>query len=257
MKYIASNKITVYPTAYRKGYDNASCLNTEENTTNLKKVSNYFKDFSFIEGNDLILYIQGYMFRLDDVVTNEGQPTSTFIETVNDSGDTLYATIKLKDVEMDNIRYGKMLIPSSETTSLTILDDEDSGSFIGLGFTNDITNSGETSKFTNALKIAEVKDGSWVFTLQPLKLSTTEIANGDVSNKPINEEFTTAQATISQANINNASLTGTMTVTGSIKNGNGRIITLPDYTASNKDAVISVDANGNLVWRPYYNEELA
>lgn len=335
---IASNKIKVYPTAYRKNSsDPSSCLNTETNITNLKKLSKFksLNNYSYRDGTSLIVYIQGYFFEFLEAFTEQGVVTDSFKTSVGITNTNKYgyASIFL----FPDGDYGKLLQENAssnlhpidnlsdefvginliaQSTAISSVDENtiqlfDNGNIVYKNFklsTEEIVNTQNDGEFIQGTKSIkeyfetdELKANSQITGLNMnitgtatinkeivtnSSITTATITNATISNANItNTSVTTAtitnatitnasittetvtnsnitnatvtNATITNANVTNATLSGTMTVTGTIKNNSGKTITVPNYTTSNKDYVLSVDATGQLVWREYYNESLS
>lgn len=247
-KFLASDKITMYPTAHRgTGIDVASFLNTEDNLTSTKELSEVpqFNNYSHNDGNDLIVYIKGYKFRVDELYTINGNTinfnSTTLANIQPETGDELYAYIKLEL----NSTYGNIIIPNTDpNVNASSLDYNTV--FYGLSFgTSTEVTSDTTSDL--AILIGKKVNNVWAPVFQKHKLASYEISNGigDVDDDPISKTFNTQ--TINVQNVN---------LTGDIIKGNQSVI-VPAYTSSKKNYVLSVDASGNLVWRQYYNESLS
>ena len=247
MSYLDSRYVGMYPSAYRKNdIDKTACLHTEENLTTLKMLSKQFYSFSYIDGEDLILSIFGYVFRLYSVIDSGTTPTQDFISALSLDGtdNTVYASIKLKDSQDYGTGndYGRILIPNTDdSTSVNILDSQIENDpsdnpvyiFKGLKFSQHSTKPVDTDTY-KYIPIMSKENDAWVIKLQPLKLSTTEIANGDLSNNSIDKYFATKNLTVSnagngQATIDNATIT----------NANINSATI-DYVVIN-DGTITVD----------------
>lgn len=178
-QFINSNKVSMYPTGFRQAsIDLQSGQNTEENLTKTKKLSQYANNnnYSFVESDNLIIYLDGYYFKV----------AVTDIPHANN----LYAYIKLVDktmqVEGNDVTL-KTLVNISDS-SLTL---DASNTFKGLAFDTTVPND-----CTGIL----VKDANGHIITQPLKVSANEIRNvtngasaddTDQTEDPIHVKFDT------------------------------------------------------------------
>lgn len=114
MQYVQSDRITVFPAAFRGSGYYKSRLTSEENLTLLSKYARS-KHSVLKDGDYTIIIIEGYIFKL---------PTKSVPD-----GNNLYATIYLKADE----NIGRLLGRVEETPSGDTALDSD-GIFFGLGF---------------------------------------------------------------------------------------------------------------------------
>ena len=252
--FISSGNIKVYPTAFRDNAsgDTNSCLMSEKNITNLKKVSsiNNFNNYvNFIEGSGdftVDLTLSGYKFIFNFSNVSSLSHTS--------GRDDLYAGIKIVNDE---------LYPNTGTAN-RILDEN--GAFKGLTITDNV------SDFDN--NFIYIKIGYWnssnsvwspFTTNNNLKLLASEVSYDNLGAKNITEQFDTGTLNVSDdATIgDDVSVGGDINLTGDIIKGNQSVI-IPPYTTSNVNYVLSIEKVtisgqqvARLVWRQYYNESLS
>lgn len=250
--FISSGNIKVYPTAFRDNAsgDTNSCLMSEKNITNLKKVSsinNLNNYVNFIEGSGdftVDLTLSGYKFIFNFSNVSSLSHTS--------GRDDLYAGIKIVNDE---------LYPNTGTAN-RILDEN--GAFKGLTITDNV------SDFDN--NFIYIKIGYWnssnnvwnpFTTNNNLKLLSNEVANDNLGTKNLSEQFdtNTVNANTINANTINANIINATTINlddsdGHIKK-NGKNVEVKDYRNVTPGSVLSVNSNHELVWREPYDGSLS
>lgn len=218
MAYLNSENIQMYPSAYREGSkskDTFAQLNTEFNLTHTKLLSQYNENnnYSYEDNGYLIIYIQGYYFKILETAITSIQ---------HNTNNNLYAAIQLADIQVADNIYTKVLV-NYENVTQTTLDVLKSGSttdyeFQGLYITDDSTGIGNYY-----IKIAEWKNNAWTIFEQPLKLSTTEIRDSISSDNSIAVDLTTQNLNTTNLNTTNLRVTNILDNTniGQILIGNG------------------------------------
>ena len=187
-KFLSSNNIRVFPTAFRgkdandKAIDPNAFLTTEENIVNItNKVLYRGKNYFFVDGDTIHLILGGYYF-----VFSKSDVTSQF--TPN-SGAIIYAGINIDNLTTSYESYqAKTLTPNGGSAG-DILD-VNTGSvqeFKGLSFVlND-----DTTEFTYKLALFEYTDSWDNVESSMLNISTEQIRDGANATTPINQAFTT------------------------------------------------------------------
>lgn len=293
--FLKSNEIKAYPTSYRDAIakDINSGLFTERNTVYLKKLSqfeelnNYFTcnniqaPFTF----DLTLYGYNFVFtltanQLDEFITNGKVFAYIELEALTLATDeTTYILVPINKAEEDNNIIDKQVSDNPVTYE-----------FKGLCFSGTEPTS-SSSHIYKSIQLLEYVDNAWkTCKYKDLKVDVTEIrtSTGTVptnltdflSITTINASAISATtinvvdlevtnianiATLNvstDATVTNMSVTNIVgpnngiTLTGNIKNTNGRIVNIPDYTPGLNQYVLSVNSSGELYWREYYGESI-
>lgn len=130
MAYLDSNKVKVYPTAYRntenqsgKPFNPESRLNTEHNITEQAHRFVSKSKVGFVQSYDTtkkvaVVCIKGYWFELD---------LSSYLNTLPDTASFIYATIEVKAIDEssdpNNIKYRGWTLASIADDTNTFLDD--------------------------------------------------------------------------------------------------------------------------------------
>lgn len=195
-KFLSSDKIKVFPTAFRgkdangKVIDPNAFLTTEENFVNIaNKVLYKGKNYFFNDGDIIHLILGGYYF-----VFNKNDITSQFT-----SDDVIWAGILVNNLSQSYESYTTKTLTPKGGSAGDVLDVGSSGTlqeFKGLSFVGDTDPDLET--FTYKLPILEFTRNGWkAIKGSMLNLSTQQIADGNISedgtSNSISDEFTTAK----------------------------------------------------------------
>ena len=195
-KFLSSDKIKVFPTAFRgkdandKVIDPNAFLTTEENIVNIaNKVLYKGKNYFFSDGNIIHLILGGYYF-----VFNKNDILEQF--TSGESDSVIWAGIIVNDLSQSYESYTtKTLTPNGGSVGEVL--DVVSGSlqeFKGLSFV--LNTDSAIEGFTYKLPLFKFTSSGWtIIEGSMLNLSTKQIADGTISedgtNSSIDEEFTT------------------------------------------------------------------
>ena len=186
MAFLSSNKIKVFPTAFRgqdsEGHaiDPGSFLTTEENFVNIaNKVTYLHKNYFYVDGNIAYIILGGYYF-----VANVSDIQALFTNPAN--GDEIWAGINVADFgsayESTSV---KTLTPNGGSAGETL---DDSTNFKGLTF---LGKNDSKDGFTYKLKLFKRVSNAWVIEeSSQLNISTNQIENGN-SSTPITKSFST------------------------------------------------------------------
>ena len=204
-KFLSSNKVKVFPTAFRgkdsngKVIDPNAFLTTEENIVNIaNKVTYRGKNYFWNDGGTIHLILGGYYF-----VFSKDDVTSQFTNPSND--DEIYAGINIDNLTTSYESYqAKTLTPNGGSAG-DILDTAAGvvQEFKGLSFV--LGNDQSLSGFTYSLPLFGYK-GAWKDNvLSVLNISTHQIKDGDGEDfgtgKPITSEFTTGSVNANRLNL--------------------------------------------------------
>ena len=194
--YINSQYVKIYPSGFREAsIDLLAGQNTEFNLTNTKKLSMYANNNSYCykDGDEFIIYIQGYYFRT--------------LQARVPSGNNLYAYIKLvnKNATVDGNTIQLTTLVNLTDSSVTL---DASNEFKALGFDSSIP-SGCVGLM--------VRDSSGNLIEQKFKLSSDEIRSATDETVSIDEKIASGIATQSLQATN-----------GTIQNANVQSLTVSD-----------------------------
>ena len=271
--YIKSSDIKVFPSSFRDNSVNpASCLMTEENIKSLKTLSddNKLKSYFTSQLKDGVYYfnitLMGYTFVFN--ITSEDLlgvlPTGI-------TSDNIYAMIRL--TENDN--GFTTLVKQDGGIAILDIEENDQKEFQGLLLTTQVT---ENAGYYY-IKLGNIADG--VITIdndKTCKLNKSEILDEyDSTNNieiGIDEQFHTdllgtnseriPQEYINNSDINTSKVNNTITLTSTEAQGGNILraipnstipqsVIVPQYSSNNNNYVLSVNSNGQLVWREPYD----
>lgn len=209
-KFLQSNKVNVFPTAFRgkdangKAIDPGAFLTNEENFVNLaNKVTYLGHDYFYKDGDTIHLVLGGYYFTFSksDVTALFDSPSTN---------DTISAAINVSDLSTSYANYScKTLTPNGGSAG-GILDVEESGvqRFKGLSFVS----ADDATTYTYKLELFVYKDSWLENAANMLNISTEQIRNGSGSTTSIDKAFTTTTLSAKNIRTNGASATiGTKT----------------------------------------------
>lgn len=200
-KFLSSDKIKVFPTAFRgkdangKVIDPNAFLTTEENIVNIaNKVLYKGKNYLFDEGNTIHLILGGYYF-----VFNKNDIEALF--TSGESDSVIYAGIIVNDLSQSYESYTTKTLTPNGGSAGEVLDIVTGTvqEFKGLSFV--LSTDPAIEVFTYKLPLFKRTRNGWkVIDGSRLNLSTQQIADGSISedgtSSSINEAFTTNELNV-------------------------------------------------------------
>ena len=187
-KFLSSDKVKVFPTAFRgkdandKAIDPNAFLTTEENIVNItNKVLYRGKNYFFADGNTIHLILGGYYF-----VFSKADVTSQFTSSI---GSVIYAGINVDNLTTSYESYqAKTLTPNGGSAG-DVLDvtTGDAQEFKGLSFVT----GDDATEFTYKLALFEYASAWLNVTSSMLNISTEQIRDGADGTNSIAQTFTT------------------------------------------------------------------
>ena len=222
MPDIKSRNIKVYPTAWRGKTGNdifnpESRLFTEENATRpLIKLADYDKGTFLIttdkDSQLLEFVINGYFFEIKNTSLND--------IAEDFSGDNIYAFITWGENadDVNNVKFRARTLKAAEDGASTNLDDEINGNFIGVAFTDDLSDLPSQNN-SKALCLLEKQEGVYQIPAASLLKYTPETIKGGEDGgevKPLTEYLDTAKITTETLYANTSAEIKDVTVTGKL-----------------------------------------
>ncbi len=179
-KYLESNKVKVFPSAFRSYTGNPdSFITTEETLRDLgNRITNVKKNYIIDEGDGKVsIVLGGYLFK--GILIND-------ILGLFDSSSTIYAGIKLKDLDSSytSVKFPTLIDFESDNHFI-----DSSGHFVALAFSNDV------SDFALASYYIPVIDNGVLCASSKLNISSSQVENSN--GKSIQEEITTGKISAS------------------------------------------------------------
>lgn len=214
MAYLDSNKVKVYPTAYRntenksgKPFNPESRLNTEHNITEQAHRLVSQSKVGFVQSYDktkkvAVVCIKGYWFELD---------LSSYLNTLPDTASFIYATIEVKAIDEssdpNNIKYRGWTLASIADDTNTFLDDMNE-QFTGIEISTSVPSHTSTDykKFYTlpVLYRGSLASGWDIIPGSQFKFTENDIQDSG-STQDISQSFTSQLARINTIRIPNNS----------------------------------------------------